>query len=93
MGMDELRPKSHVLREAMAKAREGKLDDEMLLSFREVCRRLSISKWKLYRHMKEGKIESVKDGRRRLFEMGELRRFVRELKANGDSSREDSGRT
>jgi excisionase family DNA binding protein len=42
----------------------------------EAARIIGVSRTRLYKHMKEGNIRSIKDGGRTLFTMAELRAFV-----------------
>jgi excisionase family DNA binding protein len=51
-----------------------------LFSVVEACEQLRISKWTLYRLMRENKLESVKIGSRRLISVTAMAEFVKQLK-------------
>jgi putative molybdopterin biosynthesis protein len=53
---------------------------EKLYTIKEVAEMLRVSKVTLYRMMKDGKIQTVKLGRKTLFTEEELDRFIESLK-------------
>lgn len=54
--------------------------DETLLTLKEACQYLRISKTTLYRFMADGRIEGYKIGRLWKFSLGDLRSFVKSRK-------------
>jgi excisionase family DNA binding protein len=85
--MDGMVPKSAALREALEKARQRKQGhvpvSTAMLTMREACKELRISRWSLYRLINEGRVESVKIGRRRLIPADALADFVRKIREEG----------
>ncbi|SMO61070.1 transcriptional regulator, AlpA family [Balnearium lithotrophicum] len=56
--------------------------EKKLLTVKEACEYLSISKATLYKLIKEGKIKPVKIGKSTRFDRQDLDRLVEELKRN-----------
>lgn len=56
---------------------EKSLGDETLLTLKEACQYLRISRTTLYRFMADGRIEGYKIGRMWKFYLGDLRSFVK----------------
>jgi excisionase family DNA binding protein len=81
MAAEELKPRSAALRDALEKARQGGKPLTTMLSMREAGEQLGISKWTLYRLIRENKLTTVKIGRRRLVSLKAIERFIRELEA------------
>lgn len=52
---------------------------EKLYTIKEVAEMLRVSKVTLYRMMRDGKIQTVKMGRKTLFKESELNRFIESL--------------
>ena len=49
----------------------------------EAARIIGVSRTRLYEHISEGNIHSIKDGKRTLFTMAELRAFVARSEPDG----------
>lgn len=79
MKSEEMIPRSEALRDALGKQNESETDDQMMLSVRETCKRLGVSKWTIYRLMEAGKLASVKIGSRRLVPQRAMMEFIRQL--------------
>lgn len=56
--------------------------DVMLLDLREASRQVGLSHWTLRLYIRQGKLQAVRLGRRVMIEPDELRRFVRENRAD-----------
>jgi excisionase family DNA binding protein len=82
MSMEELQPRSKVLREALDKGKENE-PAQAMLTVAEACAHLRISKWTLYRLMQSGKLTSVKIGSRRLIPVGAITKFIEQLEKEG----------
>lgn len=80
--MEELRPRSSVLRQAIEQSKEWKPAPDAMLTVAEACQYLRISKWKLYQLMQDRMLSSVKLGRRRLIRMQSILKFVEQLEAD-----------
>lgn len=78
MSMEELQPRSRVLRDALEKAK-GNEQAQVMLTVTEACAHLRISKWTLYRQMQSGKLKSVKIGSRRLIPARAITKFIEQL--------------
>ena len=83
--MDELQPRSNVLREALGRARNDKECEPAMLSVAEACEHLRVSKWMLYRQINTGKLASVKVGSRRLIPVRAIKDFIRKLEEEAGS--------
>jgi excisionase family DNA binding protein len=68
MAKDELQPRSKALREALEWARLHESEQD-LLTIKQACRRLMVSRKTLYKYMDSGKLSSVHMGTRRLIPM------------------------
>jgi excisionase family DNA binding protein len=78
--MDELQPRSKALREALEWARLHESEPD-LLTVKQACRRLMISRWTLYKLMDSGKLSSVSIGSRRLIPVRAIRQLIDLLEA------------
>jgi excisionase family DNA binding protein len=80
--MDELQPRSKALREALEWARlhEGEQD---LMTVKQACRRLMISRSTLYKLMDSGKLSSIKIGTRRLIPVRAIPQLIDLLEEEG----------
>lgn len=79
--MEEFKPRSTVLRQAIDRSGEPKPSRDAMLTVREACEYLRISKWTLYRFIQAGKLSSVKLGRRRLIRMQSIQEFINRQEA------------
>lgn len=77
MSMEELQPRSKVLRDALDKSKGN--EAQAMLTVAEACAHLRISKWTLYRLMQSGKLKSVKIGSRRLIPARAITKFIEQL--------------
>lgn len=59
---------------------------ESLLSVEQAAERLGISLWTVYRLAREGRLPSLCVGRRRLFDPGDLQRFVEQARGQSITS-------
>jgi len=55
---------------------------EPLLNFNDAARLLALSPWTVRLRIREGKLKSVRLGRRVLLEQSELQRLIEEARAN-----------
>jgi excisionase family DNA binding protein len=78
MARDGLQPRSHALRATVHKAEDLSTNDQML-SIPAACRRLGISKTKLYDEIRAHKLISVKIGKRRLISPRAMAAYIRQL--------------
>lgn len=80
--MDELQPRSMALREALEWARlhESKQD---LMTVKQACRRLMISRSTVYKLMDSGKLSSIKIGARRLIPVRAIPQLIDLLEQEG----------
>jgi excisionase family DNA binding protein len=78
MSIEELRPRSNVLREALARAKEGE-PAQAMLTVAEACKHLRISKTKLYELIQTRKVVGVKIGKRRLITMRSIAKYIDQL--------------
>lgn len=85
MTTEKQQPRSRALREALGKPKDSTADDQTMLSVREACRRLQVSKWTLYRLMRAGKLASVKIGSRRLISPRAMAEFIRQLEEEAEA--------
>jgi excisionase family DNA binding protein len=87
--MDGRVPKSVAFRDALEKAKQRKQGSvptgTTMLTIPEACAKLRVSRWSLYRLIKEEQIESVKIGRRRLIPADALAAFVKKIREEGKS--------
>jgi excisionase family DNA binding protein len=79
MAKEEMKPRSAVLREALEKSKQGDRTGKVMFSVAEVCAQLGVSRWMLYRLIREEKIKSVKIGSRRLVPVGAIAAFIQGL--------------
>jgi excisionase family DNA binding protein len=79
MATEEMKPRSAILREALERSKQGDRAGKVMLSVPEVCAQLGISRWMLYRLIREEKIKSVKIGSRRLVPVSAVAAFIQEL--------------
>lgn len=84
MATEEMCPQSEVLREALGKAKQGDQAGTAMLSVREACKQLGISKWTLYELIRNGQLASVKIGSRRLIPLRAITKFIEELEKGGE---------
>lgn len=93
MAIDGMIPKSAALREALEKAKQRKQGNvpagTTMFTMAEACKELRISRWSLYRLINDGKLESVKIGRRRLIPADALADFVKKIREEGKMSDTD----
>jgi excisionase family DNA binding protein len=80
--MDELQPRSKALREALEWARLHEAEQD-LLTVKQACRRLMISRATLYKLMDSGKLSSIKIGTRRLIPMRAIPQLIDLLEQEG----------
>ena len=80
--MDELQPRSKALREALEWARlhEGEQD---LLTLKQACRRLMISRMTLYKLMNSGKLRNLYIGARRYIPVDAIPELIDLLEQEG----------
>lgn len=79
--MEEIKPRAEVLRQAMERSKQDESSAPTMLTVAEACARLRISKWTLYRLIRDGKLTSVKIGSRRLISMRSILHFIERLEA------------
>ena len=81
--MEELRPHSKILREALDKA---KTDEpvQVMLTVAEACAHLRVGKTKLYELFQSGKLKRVKQGRRRFFTMRAIKKYIDQLEEEAE---------
>jgi excisionase family DNA binding protein len=82
MSTEEMKPRSAILREALEKSKHGDQAGKVMFSVPEVCAQLGISRWMLYRLIREEKIKSVKIGSRRLMPVSAIAAFIQGLEAD-----------
>lgn len=82
MSMEELQPRSKVLRDALDKTKQNE-PAQAMLTVAEACAQLRISKWTLYRLIQSGQLASVKIGSRRLIPMRAITKFIEQLEEEG----------
>ncbi len=88
--MDELQPRSKALREALEWARLHESEQD-LLTVKQACRRLMISRSTLYKLMDSGKLSSVNIGSRRLIPMRAILRLIDLLEEEGRKRKHEKG--
>jgi excisionase family DNA binding protein len=84
--MDELQPRSEILKEAWERARGDKTDEPAMLSVVEAHKRLGVSKTTLYDLMNAGELGFVKIKRRRLIPVRILAEFIRNMEEKARAS-------
>lgn len=84
---DELQPRSKALREALEWARLQEAEQD-LLTIKQACKRLMISRPTLYKLVNDGKLPSVKIGARRLIPVRAITELIDLLEAEGRNQKE-----
>lgn len=79
--MEEITPRAAVLRRAVADRRLAVTTGSGLLTVKEVCEYLRVSKWTLYRLIQSRRLKTVKIGSRRLVRLQSVVEFVEQLEA------------
>jgi excisionase family DNA binding protein len=82
--MEDIRPRSAVLRQALEKTESQKQPQPAMLTVAEACAYLRISKWSLYQLIRQDKLKSVKIGRRRLVPLSSIEHFIKQLQAEAE---------
>jgi excisionase family DNA binding protein len=92
MAKDELRPRSKALREALEWARLHESEQD-LLTIKQACRRLMISRTTLYKQMEDGKLSYLHIGSRRYIPVRAVSKFIDLLEEEGRKRRSNDKRT
>lgn len=79
--MNHVMPRAAVLRQALGKTNIEEQRPITMLTIPQVCRSLAVSKHSVYRLINEGKLKSIRIGRRRLVSSTSIARFVAQLEA------------
>jgi excisionase family DNA binding protein len=82
MAKDDLQPRSKALREALEWARLHESEQD-LLTVKQACRRLMISRTTLYKLMDSGKLSSINIGARRLIPVRAIPKLIDLLEEEG----------
>lgn len=91
MAKDELQPRSKALREALEWARLHESEQD-LLTVKQACRRLTISRDTAYKLMDSGKLTSIKIGSRRLIPVRAIPQLIDLLEEEGRKRENGKGR-
>src|ERR1700733_5455709 len=73
---EALQPRSQVLKDALGKRTERKSVSHMLLTIRQACEQLQISRWTLNRLVGAGELTSMKIGSRRYISREAIVAFI-----------------
>lgn len=83
---EKMKPKSIELRCAINKLRRPKPEPD-ILTVAEACAYLRISKWKLYKIIRERQLATMKIGRRRLIERVAIEQVKKQFTAEAEEER------
>lgn len=78
-----IKPRASVLREAVERSNDVERQPCVMLTVAEACEHLRISKWMLYRLIRDGELPTVKIGSRRLISMRSILRLIERLETEG----------